>query len=114
MFGYEIGTHEFNSEKDLMKALKECKEFGSEPLIVLNGEYYTLSKNFFDDKMNGNGRKTERQFYNTEQDCYVSESELRWEFNWLQGNDGNTYNYTFEEYIKNCTSKNGTLKEIRI
>lgn len=43
-------SYEFDSKEKLLKALKECREFGSEPLIILNGEYYSLSKDFFEKK----------------------------------------------------------------
>ena len=42
----------------------------------------------------------------------ITELELQREFLELQQNDPDTYNYTFGNYILNCTDKNGTLTEI--
>ena len=42
----------------------------------------------------------------------ITELELQQEFEELQKNDPNTYDYTFNNYIHNCTDKNGTLREV--
>ena len=43
-------SYEFKSADELLTALKECKDNNLEPLIILNGEYYSLSKDFFEEK----------------------------------------------------------------
>ena len=35
------------------------------------------------------------------------------EFELLKREQPEEYDYTFEQYIQNCTSKNGTLEEVR-
>lgn len=40
----------FDSPDELLTALKECKKFGIEPLVVMNGEAYSLSDKFFEEK----------------------------------------------------------------
>lgn len=42
----------------------------------------------------------------------ITESQLMAEFETLKAEDSETYNYAFNEYINNCTNKNGTLEEI--
>lgn len=43
----------------------------------------------------------------------ITEQELRKEFGMLKLIDPYNYNYSFENYIRNCTDKNGTLTELR-
>ncbi len=43
----------------------------------------------------------------------LTEEQLKKEFEVLKAEDSETYNYTFNEYINNCTSKNGTLEEVK-
>ena len=43
---------------------------------------------------------------------FVTGKELRQEFEQLKREQPEEYDYTFEQYIQNCTSKNGTLKEV--
>lgn len=54
-----------------------------------------------------------RKFFDTELQCTITEDELKAEFTELKNSDPETYNYSFPEYIANCTSKNGTLTEIK-
>ena len=42
----------------------------------------------------------------------LTEAMLRQEFELLKLEHPEEYNYTFEEYIKNCLDKNGTLTEL--
>lgn len=51
-------------------------------------------------------------FIDTEAMRFVTEKELRQEFEQLKREQPEEYNYTFEQYIQNCTSKNGTLEEV--
>jgi len=53
-----------------------------------------------------------RKFFDTETRETITETELKAEFNELKNSDPETYNYSFPEYIANCTSKNGVLIEI--
>lgn len=43
----------------------------------------------------------------------VTESELREEFEQMQAEQPNEYNYSFEEYVRQCTGQRGTLTQIR-
>lgn len=43
----------------------------------------------------------------------VTESELREEFEQMQADQPGEYNYSFEEYVRHCTGRHGTLKQIR-
>jgi ABC-type Zn uptake system ZnuABC Zn-binding protein ZnuA len=43
----------------------------------------------------------------------ITLDELQKEFIELQQENPDEYNYSFNEYIKNCTCKNGTLTEIK-
>ena len=43
----------------------------------------------------------------------VTESELREEFEQIQADQPGEYNYSFEEYVRHCTGRHGTLKQIR-
>ena len=52
-------------------------------------------------------------FIDTESMRFVTEKELRQEFEQFKREQPEEYNYTFEQYIQNCTSKNGTLEEVR-
>ena len=44
----------------------------------------------------------------------ITLQELQQEFEQKQKNDPETYNYSFNNYILNCTDKNGILKEIKM
>ena len=54
-----------------------------------------------------------RKFRDLEFDIIVTEGELLRTFKHLQREQPDEYNYSFENYIRNCTDKDGTLKEIR-
>ena len=54
-----------------------------------------------------------RKFKDLEFGIIVTEGELLRTFKHLQGKQPDEYNYSFENYIRNCTDKDGTLKEIR-
>ena len=43
----------------------------------------------------------------------ITEEELREEFEEFKKKAPDEYNYSFENYIRNCTDKNGTLEEVR-
>lgn len=53
-----------------------------------------------------------RKFKDIETGCIISEEALAQEFDDLRTDDPNEYDYSFEQYIRNCTAKNGFLKEI--
>lgn len=54
-----------------------------------------------------------RKFRDLEFDIVVTEEELLRTFRHLQREQPDEYNYSFENYIRNCTDKDGTLEEIR-
>lgn len=54
-----------------------------------------------------------RKFRDLEFDIIVTEEELLRTFKHLQREQPDEYNYSFENYIRNCTDKDGTLSEIR-
>ena len=54
-----------------------------------------------------------RKFRDLEFDIIVTEEELLRTFRHLQREQPNEYDYSFENYIRNCTDKDGTLEEIR-
>ena len=54
-----------------------------------------------------------RKFRDLEFDTIVTEEELLKTFKHLQKEQPDEYNYSFENYIRNCTDKDGTLSEIR-
>lgn len=53
-----------------------------------------------------------RKFRDLEFDIIVTEEELLKTFKYLQREQPDEYNYSFENYIRNCTDKDGTLSEI--
>lgn len=53
------------------------------------------------------------RLFKDERNHLITEQELRQEFGLLKLIDPNSYNYSFENYIKNCTDKNGALTELR-
>lgn len=55
-----------------------------------------------------------RAFEDFESGRMVYEDDLRREFEQLREIDPETYDYSFERYVENCTSKNGTLKRVNI
>ena len=54
----------------------------------------------------------EKLYKCTESDEILTETQLQAEFETLKAEEPEIYNYSFAEYIKNCTSKNGFLTEI--
>ena len=54
-----------------------------------------------------------RKFRDLEFDIIVTEEELLRTFKHLQREQPGEYNYSFENYIRNCINKNGTLEETR-
>ena len=54
-----------------------------------------------------------RKFRDLEFDIIVTEEELLRTFRHLQRERPDEYNYSFENYIRNRTDKDGTLEEIR-
>ena len=53
-----------------------------------------------------------RKFFDIETRETITETELKAEFDELKAHDPETYDYSFTDYIRNCTDKNGTLTEI--
>ena len=53
-----------------------------------------------------------RKFRDLEFDIIVTEDDLRRTFEHLQREHLDEYDYSFENYIRNCVDKNGTLEEI--
>ena len=51
-------------------------------------------------------------YFDENGDCIVSEKQLKEEFKALKSAQPDEYNYTFLEYIANCTSKNGFLRKV--
>lgn len=49
----------------------------------------------------------------TETGEVLTEAQLQAEFETLKAEDPETYDYNFADYVKNCTSKNGFLEEIK-
>lgn len=49
----------------------------------------------------------------TETDETLTEAQLQAEFETLKAEEPETYNYNFNEYLKNCTSKNGFLEVVK-
>lgn len=54
-----------------------------------------------------------KKFIDTESGIIITESELKAEFDEMKSESPDEYNYSFGEYIRNCTGKNGFLKEIK-
>jgi len=53
-----------------------------------------------------------RRFFDTETRETITETELKAIFDELKNDDPETYDYSFADYIRNCTDKNGTLIQI--
>ena len=53
------------------------------------------------------------RLFKDEQGHFITEQELRQEFGLLKLIDPDNYDYSFENYLRNCTDKNGTLTELR-
>ena len=52
-------------------------------------------------------------FRDTENGETLTESQIKAEFETLKAEEPETYNYNFNEYLKNCTSKNGFLEALQ-
>ena len=52
-------------------------------------------------------------YRDTENGETLTEAQLKAEFETLKEEEPETYNYNFNEYLKNCTSKNGFLEELK-
>ena len=52
-----------------------------------------------------------KKFIDTETGEIITINQLQREFEKLKTEQPEEYNYTFEQYIRNCTNKNGFLKE---
>ena len=55
-----------------------------------------------------------RAFFDVEYDRNVYDDELRVEFERLRKMDPETYDYSYERYVENCTCKNGALEKIDV
>lgn len=55
----------------------------------------------------------EKLYRCTELDEILTEAQLKAEFETLKAEEPETYDYNFADYIKNCTSKNGFLEEVK-
>lgn len=53
-----------------------------------------------------------RRFIDTETRNSVTESELLAEFTTLKSENPEEYPYSFNQYLRNCTDKNGFLREV--
>lgn len=53
-----------------------------------------------------------RIFFDTETRETITETELKAEFDELKAHDPETYDYSFTDYIRNCTDKNGVLIQV--
>lgn len=53
------------------------------------------------------------RLFKDENGNFIPKQELRKEFEMLKLTDPDSYGYSFENYIRNCTDKNGTLTELR-
>ena len=52
-------------------------------------------------------------YRDTENGEILTEAQLQKEFETLKAEEPDEYNYTFKEYLQNCTSKNGFLELIK-
>ena len=52
-------------------------------------------------------------YRDTETGEIVTEEQLRAEFDELKREQPEEYNYTFADYIRNITDKNGTMEEVQ-
>ena len=52
-------------------------------------------------------------YRDTETGETITEAQLQAEFETLKAEEPETYNYTFNQYILNCISKNGFLEAIK-
>ena len=55
----------------------------------------------------------EKLYRCTESGEILTEAQLKAEFETLKAEEPETYDYNFEDYIKNCTSKNVFLEVLK-
>jgi hypothetical protein len=55
----------------------------------------------------------EKLYRCTESNEILTEAQLQTEFETLKAEEPTTYDYNFTDYLKNCTSKNGFLEEVK-
>lgn len=53
------------------------------------------------------------RLFKDERGHLITEQELRQEFGMFKLINPDNYDYSFENYIRNCTDKNGTLSDLR-
>lgn len=53
------------------------------------------------------------KYFDCESNEIITEKQLEKEFQQLKKDNPLEYDYSFTDYIKNCTSKNGTLTPIK-
>lgn len=54
-----------------------------------------------------------KKYKDIESGDIITEAELQAEFAEMQAENPDEYNYSFSDYIRNCTAKNGFLEEIK-
>lgn len=54
----------------------------------------------------------EARVFEDERGEIVTEAELRKEFEQLKTDQGDEYDYSFEDYVRHCTGRHGTLTEL--
>lgn len=54
----------------------------------------------------------EGRVFEDERGEIVTEAELRKEFEQLKADQGDEYDYSFEDYVRHCTGRHGTLTEL--
>ena len=52
-----------------------------------------------------------KYYFDENEGCFVSEEQIKKEFIQLKAEQPDEFNYSFEEYLNNCLSKNGFLTE---
>ena len=55
-----------------------------------------------------------RLYRDTENGETLTEAQVKAEFEAMKAEDPQTYDYSFEDYLQNCTSKNGFLEVMKI
>ena len=53
-----------------------------------------------------------KMYYDENADCFVSEEQIKKEFIQLKAEQPDEFDYSFEEYLNNCLSKNGFLRKV--
>ena len=89
-------------------------------LLIKNGKNcFTVEKGEYKNVKYCKGRRvtegaTMKLYRDTETGEILTEAQLKEEFEVLKAQQPETYDYTFSQYLKNCTSKNGFLELIKI